>query len=208
MDLRAAAVAMGVALLLAACGGADVSGVAASANAGSSGNAGGRCQAQATVVGGNMFVAEQGLVGVTLLSDGGLSPLIFDDVNTFGRGFMILYDNVFGADAVSNPQDKFGYVKPFPPGTVPGASTQVQLQPKGVPLQLWVKISDGNNPSPANSSATASIGKDVWPSPFPTARVTYGANDTATVTFFPTSDDPHFSVSVTNVFGTGCPSQK
>ena len=224
MDLKLAflgAAATG-ALFLAACGGSSVGDIATSANAGSTGVPSNNrsCPPQATVAGGNLFVAEQGTVGVTLLDDGGLSALVFDSVDSFGRGFVLLYDNVFGLEA-SHPQDTFGFAKPFGPGTPVGTSTQVQLQPpaaglgvsdpvastypKGIPLQVWLKITDGNPPSPANSSATAAIGKDVWPTPFPTASVTYGPSNTATVTFFPTSDGAHFSVRLTNVFGTGCP---
>lgn len=232
MTLKAAFVAMAAAsalLLVAACGGGGGGG-GSGASTGTAPvlppiptpSSGSTSRCQGTVVGGNLFVAEQGPVGVTLLSDGGSSPLIFDDINSFGRGFMILYDNVFGVQGVRNPQDKFGFAKPFPPGTQAGASTQVQLQPpqpgvipgagplpgtfpKDIPLELWLKKTDGNPPGSANSSGTASIGKDIWPFSFPTASVTYGPNDTATVTFFAETDGPHFSVSLTNVFGTGCP---
>lgn len=67
-----------------------------------------------------------------------------------------------------------------------------------------LKKRDGNVPSPDNSSDTAGIGQDTWPYPFPTASVTYGPNNTATVTFFAATDGAHFSVGLTNVFGTGC----
>src|SRR5439155_17307514 len=91
-----------------------------------------------TFIGGNLFVAEQGPIGVTLLSDGGMGPAIFDSVYQFGTGFMVVYDNVFGMQ-VSNSQDKFGFAKPFPPGTQVGASTQVHLQPPqpGVVVDGW-----------------------------------------------------------------------
>ena len=225
---RLATAAAGALLLLAACGGGtDAGGTATSANTAntaSSGSTSGRsCQplTQTTVIGGNLFVAEQAPIGVTLVSDGGLSAQIFDDVNAFGGGFMILYDNVFGVPDVTNRQDKFGFAKPFPSGTQVGTSAQVQLQPaqpgvipgagpvpssfpKGVPVQLWLKKRDGNESSLANSSGTADIGKDMWPYSFPTASVTYGANNTATVTFFATTEGAHFSVGLTNVSGTGC----
>jgi hypothetical protein len=202
--------------------GSSSSGTGSSSSSSSGTGSSGSCHplTPTTFVGGNLFVAEQGPVGVTLLSDGGLSPLIFANVY-FGSGFMILYDNVFGMQ-VSNRQDKFGFAKPFAPGTQVGASTQVQLQPppadvirnygpvpstfpKGIPLELWLKTTDGNPTGPANSSGTARIGKDTALYSFPTASVTYGPNNTATVTFFASSDGPHFSVGLTNVFGTGCP---
>src|SRR5438309_11977776 len=65
------------------------------------------CQPQ-TVVGGDLFVAEQGPVGVTLLSNGVMTAYTFS----------FLYDNVFGI-ATNNQQDKWGAVAPppFPPGT-------------------------------------------------------------------------------------------
>src|SRR3954471_23429440 len=83
MNLRAAllpAATAAACLLVAACGGGgDTSGNAgASGNSGSTGSTGsggstGSCapQTQTTVVGGDLFVAEQGLIGATLLSNGG-----------------------------------------------------------------------------------------------------------------------------------------
>src|SRR5438105_2725834 len=79
--LRAAATA-GACLLVAACGGGgDSSGNAgASGNTGSTGSTGsggssGSCapQTQTIVAGGDLFVAEQGLIGATLLGNGGLT---------------------------------------------------------------------------------------------------------------------------------------
>jgi hypothetical protein len=222
VNLFLATAAAGAFMLVSACGGGNVDiPVASSSGSGSSAAANAICQpSQAAIVGGNLFVAERGPIGVTLMSDGGMGPLIFDSVSTFGRGFMILYDNVFGMQ-VTNSQDWFGFAKPFAAGTQVGASTQAQLEPppadvirnygpvpttfpKGAPLQLWLKMADGNAPSPANSSGTADIGKDIWPYSYPTASVTYGANNSATVTFFAATDGPHFSVALTNVYGTGC----
>ena len=167
------------------------------------------CQSQ-TIVGGNLFVAEQAPVGVTLLSTGGLSQYTF----TF------LYDSVFGI-ATSNRHDKWGQFTPFAPGTPIGTSAQLQLQPrppsdlegpvpstfpKGVPVELWLTINDGNRLGPANSSSTADIGKDLLGrDQWHTASVTYGANNTATVTFFASTGGPAFSVSLTNVSGSGSP---
>ena len=170
------------------------------------------CQPQ-TVVGGDLFAAEQGPVGVTLLSNGAMTAYTFN----------FLYDNVFGIPT-NNQQDKWGAVAPppFPPGTPVGTSIQVQLQPftgfvhgeqtpstfpKGIPIELWFFLNNTDPPGPAKSSSTASIGKDI-PHDFPhTASVTYGANSTATVTFF-LGGVPSFAVSLTNVSGkdvpTGC----
>ena len=194
--------------LLVACGGGESTGNPASQTQ-SSAPTTNSCVPQA-VVGGDLFVVQQGPVGVTLLSTGGLSQYTF----TF------LYDNVFGIPT-NNQQDKWGSVTPFAPGTMVGASAQVPLQPftgfvngeqtpstfpKGIPIELWLTTNDGNQPGPANSSSTASIGKDLlghdaWHS----ASVTYTGNNAATVTFFSTGG-PAFSVGLTNVSGRSAPS--
>jgi hypothetical protein len=162
------------------------------------------CQPQ-TIVGGALFVAEQAPVGVTLLSNGGLLTQYF---------FEFMYDNVFGIPT-NNRQDKWGDVLLFPPGTPVGTSTQVQLHPypfvngeqtpstfpRGIPVELSLIINDGNQAGPANHSTTASIGKDIPHDGPLTASVTYGANNTATVTFFPSGSGAHFSVGLTNVLG-------
>ena len=161
---------------------------------------------QGTIVGGDLFVAEQGPVGMTLLSNGQLSQYLF----------WVLYDNVYGLPTISNRQDKFGAAQPFPPGTAPGASSQLQVQPpspfdldgqelaatfpKGIPLELLLRNYDGGPVSETNTFTTASIGKDIWPDGWPRASVTYGPNNTATVTFF-----AGFSVALTNVCGSGSP---
>ena len=163
------------------------------------------CQPQ-TIVGGALFVAEQAPVGVTFLSNGGLTQ--YD--------FVFLYDNVFGIPT-NNRQDKWGNAFPplFPPGTPIGTSTQVQLHPypfvngeqtpstfpKGIPLELSLIINDGNQPGPANHSSTALLNKDIPHDGPATASATYGANNTATVTFFPSGSGAHFSVGLTNVLG-------
>jgi len=163
-----------------------------------------------TILGGALFVAEQGPVGMTLLSDGGSSV----SHNTFS----FLYDFVFGIPThVSNPQDKWGTATTFPLGTPIGTSTEVQFRqpdpsygytvpttfPKGIPIQLWQLKDGGIGWSESNSSGTAGLGKDIPHPAFPTASVTYGPNNTATVTFFATTDDAGFKVALTNVCGAG-----
>jgi hypothetical protein len=215
MNLKAAlhpAAAAGAVLLVAACGGggSDLNGGSAG---GSIVSSSGNCQPQAptTVAGGDLFVAQQGPVGLTLLSNDGLSQY----------EFTLYYDNVFGMPT-NNPQDKWGQARPFAPGTPVGTSTQLQPEPptpdliqwqplpstypKGIPVELLLTRRDGNPPASANSSSTASIGKDlrghdVWH----TAVVTYATNHTASVTFFPTGDGAGFTVGLTNVFGSGAP---
>ena len=192
MQFKAAAwlIAVTGICLVAACGG----GTAESSSSGS-GSTAPNCP-QTTVVGGDLFLAQPGAVGVTLQSNGGLSTYTF----TF------LYDNVFGT-STNNQQDKWGSAVLFGPGTSAGASTQVQVQPnvQGVPIELWLTKNDGNQPGPSNSSSTASINKDLLGhDAWHTASVTYGANATATVVFFP-SDPATFSVSLTNVKGAGSP---
>jgi hypothetical protein len=209
------AVVAGIFLVAACGGGTDSSGngstttTSNSGGGGSSTGSGAPSCPQTTIAGGDLFVDQQGPVGVTLQSPGGLSQYTF----TF------LYDNVFGI-STNNPQDKWGSTTLFGPGTSAGASTQVQLQPytgfihgeqtpstfpKGIPVELWLTKNDGNQPGPANSSSTASIGKDLnGHDAWHTASVTYAANSTATVTFFP-SDMATFSVTLTNVKGAGSP---
>ena len=215
MNLNVAflATATGALLLLAGCGGGGGDGDSTASNGGGGSGGSGSCQAQAptTLVGGDLSVAEQAPVGMTLLSNGGLTQYTF----TF------LYDNVFGIPT-NNQQDKWGQATAFPPGTPVGTSTQVQLQPftgfvhgeqtpstfpKGIPVELWLTWnSPGTNPGPDNSSSTASIGKDIPRDFWHTASVTYGANHTATVTFPDTGGSMGFSVALTNVSGSGSPS--
>jgi hypothetical protein len=229
MNPRAAFLALAAAgafLVVPACGGGGDSTANNGSGSGSSGSgggssgsgsngSGGTCQpaTPTTIVGGDLFVAEQGPVGLTLLSNGGFTQYTF----TF------LYDNVFGI-STNNPQDKWGQATPFLTNAPVGTVTQVQLQPsppdlvhgqpvastfpKGIPIELWLTISDpaGGPPGPTNSSSTASIGKDILGhDAWHTASVTYTTNNTATVTFFPSAGGTGFSVSLTNVFGTGSP---
>jgi hypothetical protein len=236
MNVRAAllAIATASAFFVAACGGggdggggsgsgsgdsnsnSSSGGGTGSANSNSSGggtganSTGSSCQSQ-PVVGGDLFVVQQGPVGVTLLSNAVSSPYTL----TF------LYNNVFGIPT-NNQQDKWGQTTLFPPGTPVGTSTQVQLQPytgfvhgeqtpatfpQGIPIELWFFLNNTDPPGPAKSSSTASIGKDIPNDFWHTATVTYGANSTATVTFF-LGGVPSFAVSLTNVSGkdapTGC----
>jgi hypothetical protein len=179
-----------------------------------------------TIIGGDLFVADQGPVRLTLLSDGGLgsSPIgmRWPDGSFNQYGFALIYDNVFGISNVSNRQDKWGSASPspFPPGTPAGTSTEVQFRPpdptygyavpitfpKGIPVELELRIYDGYSPRESNFSKTASICKDYSISlPSPQASVTYGTNNTATVTFFATNGGG-FSVGLTNVCGSGLPS--
>ena len=191
------------ALLVAACGGSDGGSLSASAAQPSR-----SCndRLQGTMTGGDLLVAEQGPVGITLLGNGQLSQY----------EFWVLYDNVFGIPTIPNRQDKFGAAQPFPPSTAPGTSIQLQLQPpssadlngqaiaatfpKGIPVELLLRNYDGGPVSETNTFTTASIGKDISPDGWPKANVTYGPNHTATVTFF-----AGFSVGLTNVCGSGLP---
>jgi len=182
----------------------------AASNSSNSGVSSSICQrvTETTFIGGNLFVAEQGPIGVTLLSDGGLSKWALS----------LLYDDVHGIPT-SNQQDKWGAVALFAPGTPVGTSTQVEVLPptyfgfvlygpvpttfpRGVSIELHINTNGGafQGASEDNSVSTASIGKDIVHPYWPRARVTYGPNNTATVTFFGS-----FSVALTNVFGTGCP---
>src|SRR5437868_892752 len=121
MNLRATLLAMaaGLFLFVGACGGGSDSDGNSSGGSGNSttdtGNSGSTGSSstcappiQTSVVGGDLFVAEQAPVGMTLLSDGGL--------NQYTLAFF--YNNVFGIPT-NNQQDKWGAATPlpFPPGT-------------------------------------------------------------------------------------------
>jgi len=150
---------------------------------------------------------------MTLVSTGGLALAPYD--------LTVFYDNVFGIPMIFNRQDKYRQAEVFPPGTPVGTSIQLQPQPpsadliqgqtvpstfpKGIPIELRLRVNDGNLPGPANQSTTALISKDIPHDGPPTASVTYGANNTATVTFFASTRGPAFSVSLTNVTGSGSP---
>jgi hypothetical protein len=152
---------------------------------------------------------------VTLLSDGGLSLSQY--------AFTLMYDNVSGI-RTSNPQDKWGTAVLFPPGTPVGTSNQVQLLaptyfgfilygpvpssfPKGIPVQLIMRSYGGTR---QDVWATASLGKDIPSNHFTDLHdtsVTYGLNNTATVTFLGTTG-AGLSVALTNVCGSGLPSSE
>ena len=227
MAIRAALVCATALVLLAACGGGGGGDSGGSGSSGepppSSSNGGGNpsaagapgadggtaCQSQ-PVVGGDLFVVNQAPVRVTLLNNGGLT----------GGTFNFLYDNVFGF-GTNNQQDKWGQVTPFATTAPVGTFTDVQIlppspdlvhdvpppptYPKGVPIQLWLSLNDGNQPGPANVSSTASINKDLPRDPAHSASVTYSANNTATVRFFAGVGGPPFTVGLTNVSGKASP---
>jgi len=222
MKFGAALLCSATFLLLTACGGGGGGGSSAGPsqpgadNGGSNpsatsapGDSGGTCQSHA-IVGGDLFVVDAAPVRVTLLANGGLS----------GGTFSFLYDSVFGFNT-NNQQDKWGQATPFAPTAPVGTSTDVQIQPpppdlvhgdpvpasfpRGVPIELWLSLDDGNQPGPANISSTASINKDLPRDPSHSASVTYGANHTATVTFFAGVGGPPFTVELTNVSGKASP---
>src|SRR5436853_788845 len=89
-------------LLLAACGGSDGGSVSAGASASSdttdpaaqpTQTTSSNCKdgLAGTIVGGDLFVAEQGAVTLTFLGNSGLSQYLF----------WVLYDNVYGIPAIS-----------------------------------------------------------------------------------------------------------
>src|ERR687887_186166 len=108
-------------------------------------------RAQTTVVGGDLFVAQQGPVSATLLSDAGLSPY----------SLTLYWNSVFGMQ-VNNQQDKFGASVLFQDSTITnqpnstvGSTVVVQITPpppditngmqpastypQGIPLQLVLR---------------------------------------------------------------------
>src|SRR3954470_21760896 len=210
-----AAATAGACLLVAACGGGgDTSGNAgASGNSGSTGSTGsgstGSCapQTQTTIVGGDLFVAEQGLIGATLLGNGGST---FFDVQL---GYSTCDSNCHAPQR----QDAFAFafsVRPplFNAGTPVG--TTLALQPQsGIPINgqmasafptgtpIFLTFGDGEF---SDFSATA-YSKDLGHTYPETALVTYGANSTAIIDFRP-SAGAHIRVGLSNVRGSsgGC----
>src|SRR3954470_6791165 len=230
MNLRAALLAAamaGACLLVGACGGGgdDTSGnVGGSGSSESTGNAGsagstgdagssgssGSCppQTQTTVVGGDLFVADQGLIGATLVSNGGLT--LFD--------VQLGYSTCDSNCTSPQRQDAFAFafsVRPplFNANTPVG--TTLTLQPQaGIPINgqmvsafptgtpIFLTFGDGEF---SDFSATA-YSKDLAHTYPETALVTYGANSTAIIDFR-TSGGAHIRVGLSNVRGSsggGC----
>ena len=227
MNIRAALLAAataGACLLVAACGGgADTSGSAggtgtgsstgspgSTGDSGSTGSSGstGNCAPDTgtTVVGGDLVVADQGLIGATLLSNGGST---FFDVQL---GYSTCDSNC------SHPQRQdafafaFSVVPPLfnektavgttltlqPQAGIPINGQMVSAFPKGTPL--FLVFGDGVF---ADFSATAN-NKDLARAYPETARVTYGAGNTAIVDFH-TSAGLDIRVGLSNVRGSsGC----
>jgi len=160
------------------------------------------------VVGGDLFVAEDGLIGATLLSNGGST---FFDVQL---GYSTCESNC------TNPQRQdafafaFGVAPPlFNQNTIVGTTLALQPQsgipihgqmvsafPSGTPLFLFFGDGEFND-----FSATAN-NKDLARAYPETALVTYGANGTAIVEFR-TSAGARIRVGLSNVRGSssaGC----
>jgi hypothetical protein len=223
MDLKAAlltAAMAGTCLFVASCGGGgDSSGnTSASGSTGSAGNTGGTgssgstgtCapQAQATVVGGDLFVAGQGLIGATLLGNGGST--FFDvqlgystcDSNCTSPQRQDAFAFAFGvAPPLFNQNTAVGTALTLQPQAgIPIGGQMVSTFPSGTPIFLI--FGDGEF---SDFSATANT-KDLARAYPETALVTYGANSTATVEFR-TSAGARIRVALSNVRGSsggGC----
>ena len=170
-------------------------------------------QAQ-TVTGGPLFAASPGPIGATLLGTGGGSYAV-----------SIYWDSVFGIPT-NNQQDKFGttgllfssstnpgttsasvVLTPPPADLIRGQSVS-PTYPQGIPLMLVAFGSAGGSNGGTHASTTASIGKDIGvSSTISDARVTYGANSTAVVSFPTGGGNFSLSVGLSNVssgaFGGG-----
>jgi len=224
--LLTAAAAAGAVLLVAACGGGDAgggggplpppnqspqappadSGGGSPTSASSDGNAstGGSsttssCQtpAQTTVVGGALFVAQQGLIGATLLSNHGFEV-------------QLGYSTCDGSCTTQQHQDAFafafGLAPPlFSPQTAAGTTLQLQPQggipingqtvstfPRGTPIFVVFR----NDNDVASTANNKDLGRAIPES----ARVSYGPDNTATVDF-QTSTGLDVRVGLTNVRG-------
>jgi hypothetical protein len=230
MNLRAALLAAtmaGACLFVGACGGGgdDTSGnVGGSGSTGSTGNTGsagstgnagssgstGSCppQTQITVVGGDLFVADQGLIAATLLSNGGLA--LFD----VQLGYSTCDSNCTSPQRQDSFAFAFSVRPPLFNANIP-AGTTLTLQPQsGIPINdqmvsafptgtpIFLTFGDGE----FNDFSATAHSKDLGHTYPETALVTYGANNTAVIDFG-TSAGAHIRVGLTNVRGSsggGC----
>jgi hypothetical protein len=183
----------------------STSGTGGTGSAGTSDNTG---SSACTIVGGNLFVAQQGPIAATLVSNGG-STHFFD----IQLGYSTCDTNC------SNPQrqDAFGFAFTGTPPTFnenTALGTTVTLQPQsGMPINgqmvstfpqgtpIFLTFGNGDD-----FSATATDNKDLGHTYPETALVTYSAGSTATVEFR-TSAGLDYRVGLTNVVGSpnnGC----
>lgn len=231
MGLRSALLAtaaVGVLLLIAGCGGGDAGGGSApppptsqSQPAPSADNSNGsgtsaagssvpassdssNCQtpAQTTVVGGSLFVAEQGLIGATLLSNHGFEVQLgysTCDSNCTDPQRQDAFAFAFGvAPPLFSPQTVIGTtLELLPQGGIPINGQVVSTFPKGTAIFLVF----GNG----DEFSTTANNKDLGRAIPETAVVTYGLGNTATIDFH-TSTGFDISVGLTNVRGELDPS--
>jgi hypothetical protein len=206
-----AAATVGACVFVAACGGGGgdaSSGAGESSNsAGSAGNTGstgnsGSCApaTETTVVGGDLFVAEQGLIAATLLANGGLT---FFDVQ-------LAYSTCESNCRSPQRQDAFAFAFGVRPPLFDAATpvgTTLTLQPQsGIPINgqvvsafptgtpVFLTFGDGE----FNDFSATAYSKDLGHNYPETALVTYGANRTAIIDFR-TSGGAHIRVGLNNV---------
>ena len=212
------AAAAGVLFLVAACGGGDAGGGSSavppanqssqlppadssggSTSTATSDSTPSTCQtsAQTTVVGGALFVAQQGLIGATLLSNHGFEV-------------QLGYSTCDGSCTTQQHQDAFAFAFGLaPPLFSPQAAvgTTLQLQPQGgIPINGQT-VSAFPRGTPIfvvfrndNDVASTANDKDLGRAIPESARVSYGPDNTATVDFqTPTGLDVR--VGLTNVRG-------
>lgn len=221
------AAAAGALMLVAACGGGDAGGGGSplppasqspqssppdssggsttsansdgNASTGGSSSSSNTCEtpAQTTVVGGALFVAQQGLIGATLLSNHGFEV-------------QLGYSTCDGSCTTQQHQDAFAFAFGLaPPLFSPQAAvgTALQLQPQGgIPIN-GQPVSSFPQGTPIflvfrndNDIAATANDKDLGRAVPQSARVTYGADNTATVDF-QTSTGLDVRVGLTNVRG-------
>ena len=131
-------------------------------------------------------VAQQGMISATLQSVGGANPF----------NISLIFDTTGGA-TVNNPQDQFGLQTLF------NSSAQLGTTAQSVPLAggtaIQVILFSGLESGVNGVSSTGNIGKDLITNP--NAHVSFGASNTATVTFMGSGSG--FSISLGNVVGLG-----
>ena len=180
-------------------GGGNTTSASSDGNGSTGGSSTSSCQtpAQTTVVGGALFVAQQGLIGATLLSNHGFEV-------------QLGYSTCDGSCTTQQHQDAFAFAFGLaPPLFSPQAAvgTTLQLQPQGgIPINGQT-VSTFPRGTPIfvvfrndNDVASTANNKDLGRAIPESARVSYGPDNTATVDFqIPTGLDVR--VGLTNVRG-------
>jgi len=204
VNLKAALLAtatVGAFLFVAACGGggndsSDSSGSSGSTGSGSmssggSGSSGCQPQTETTVIGGQLQVAQSGSLFATLVS----SPTPFTQAF-----FDLVWPTGLQVDVANHQIDAIAVAQPGPAWS----GTTVELRPlqPGTPIVLRETLTHPS-PTPAETATTGNDLGTVLPGANPIARVTFGPNNTALVTFPSFGAGPDYVLRLSNVTSFG-----